>query len=302
LVANRTCEEEVMAKETVLITGANGSVSGALIDALEGSGLALRALVRNPEKVARLSARGVDLVRGDLDDPESLKGAFEGVDALWLLTAVGPRAPENSMNALWAARQAGVKRVVRLSAINAAHDAPTRNGRLHALSDAEVMASGLSWTILRPHFFMQNMLGSASSIAAQSAFYLAMGEGRLGMIDVRDIGEMAARILRDAPADHRGKIYTPTGPRSISFAEVAKELSAALRRDVSYVPVSLDAAREAMLGAGMPAWVVGMMVEYSRAYASGWGDFTTSHVEDVTGKTPRTFASFARDFKAAFGA
>ena len=150
-----------MAKETVLITGASGSVSGALIDALEGSGLELRALVRDPEKAARLSARGVELVRGDFDDGESLKGAFEGVDALWLLTAVGPRAPENSMNALWAARQAGVKRVVRLSAINAAHDAPTRNGRLHALSDAEVMASGLSWTILRPHFFMQNVLGSA---------------------------------------------------------------------------------------------------------------------------------------------
>lgn len=291
-----------MAEQTVLITGASGSVSGALIDALEGSELKLRALVRDPAKAPRLSARGIELVRGDLDDAESLKGAFEGVDTLWLLTAVGPRAPENSMNALWAARQAGVKRVVRLSAIGAAHDAPTRNGRLHALSDAEVEASGLSWTILRPHFFMQNMLGSAASIAAQGAFYWAMGEGRLGMIDVRDIGAIAARILRDDAASHHGKVYTPTGPDSISFAQVAKELSGVLGRDVSYVPVSLDAAREAMLGMGMPAWVTGMMVEYSRAYASGWGNFTTSHVEDVTGKKPRSFAAFARDFKVAFAA
>jgi uncharacterized protein YbjT (DUF2867 family) len=288
-----------MAKQTVLITGANGAVSSALIDALEGSELKLRALVRDPAKASRLGARGIEVVRGDLDDAESLKAAFDGVDALWLLTAVGPRAPENSMNALWAARQAGVKRVVRMSAIGAAHDAPTRNGRLHALSDAEVEASGLSWTILRPHFFMQNMLGSAASIAAQGAFYWAMGEGRLGMVDVRDIGETAARILRDDAASHHGKVYTPTGPDSISFAQVAKELGAALGRDVSYVPVSLDAAREAMLGMGMPAWVVGMMVEYSRAYASGWGDFTTRHVEEVTGKKARSFASFARDFKAA---
>jgi uncharacterized protein YbjT (DUF2867 family) len=289
-----------MTKRTVLITGASGAVSGALIDALEGSELKLRALVRDPAKASRLSARGIEVVRGDLDEAESLKAAFDGVDALWLLTAVGPRAPENSMNALWAARQAGVKRVVRMSAIGAAHDAPTRNGRLHALSDAEVQASGLSWTILRPHFFMQNVLGSAASIAAQGAFYWAMGEGKLGMVDVRDIGEMAARILQGDAATHHGKVYTPTGPDSVSFAEVARELSAVLGRDVSYVPVSLDAAREAMLGMGMPAWVVGMMLEYSRAYASGWGDFTTRHVEDITGKKPRPFATFARDFEAAF--
>lgn len=290
-----------MAKQTVLITGANGAVSGALIDALQGSELKLRALVRDPAKASRLSARGIEVVRGDLDDAESLKAAFEGVDALWLLTAVGPRAPENSMNAMWAARQAGVKRVLRLSAIGAAHDAPTRNGRLHALSDAEVEASGMSWTILRPHFFMQNVLGSAASIAAQGAFYWAMGEGRLGMIDVRDIGAIAARILKDDAASHHGKVYTPTGPDSISFAEVAQELGTVLGKPVSYVPVSLEAAREAMLGMGMPPWVVGMMVEYSRAYASGWGDFTTRHVEDVTGEKPRSFASFAHDFRAAFG-
>jgi uncharacterized protein YbjT (DUF2867 family) len=292
--------EAAMAQETVLITGANGNVSGAVLDALKGSELKIRALVRNAARAPGLAARGVEVVEGDLDDAESLKGAFEGVDALWLLTAVGPRAPENNMNAMWAARQAGVKRVVRLSAIGAAHDAPTRNGRLHALSDAEVMASEMKWTILRPHFFMQNMLGSAASIAAQNALYWAMGNGRLGMIDVRDIGEMGARILRDAPADHHGQIYTPTGPAAISLADVAEQLGQALGRCVSYVPVSLEAAREAMLGAGMPPWVVGMMVEYSRAYAAGWGDFTTGHVEDVTGKKPRDFATFARDFKAAF--
>src|SRR5688572_19739315 len=98
-----------MTKQTVLITGANGAVSGALLDALDGSELKLRALVRDPAKASQLSARGIEVVRGDLDDAESLKGAFDGVDALWLLTAVGPRAPENNMNAMWAARRSGVK-------------------------------------------------------------------------------------------------------------------------------------------------------------------------------------------------
>jgi len=289
-----------MTEQTVLITGATGAVSSAVIDALAGSELKLRALVRDPAKAAALRARGVELVRGDLDEAESLKEAFEGVTTLWLLTAVGPRAPENSMNALWLARQAGVRRVVRLSAIGAAHDAPTRNGRLHALSDAEVEASGLDFTILRPHFFMQNMLGSAASIAAQGAFYLAMGDARLGMVDVRDIAAMAASVLRDDTGAHRSKIYTPTGPASISFAQVARDIAAATGRAVQYVPVSLDAARAAMLGAGMPPWIAGMLIEYSRAYAAGWGDFTTRHVQDVTSKEPRGFESFARDFRAAF--
>jgi uncharacterized protein YbjT (DUF2867 family) len=136
---------------TLLMTGATGLVTGAVIQELEASkDLKLRALVRDPAKADALRSRGIETVAGDLDDPDSLLPAFEGVTDLWLLNAVSPRQPENAMNALWAAKRAGVERVVRMSAIGAAHDAPSRNGRLHALSDAELMASGLKWTILLP--------------------------------------------------------------------------------------------------------------------------------------------------------
>lgn len=79
---------------------------------------------------------------GDLEQPSSLTDAFAGVDTLWLLTATGPQAPHASSNAVWAARQAGIGHIVRLSAMGAAHDAPTRNVRMHALSDVELQASG----------------------------------------------------------------------------------------------------------------------------------------------------------------
>jgi uncharacterized protein YbjT (DUF2867 family) len=286
---------------TLLLTGATGAVSTALIQSLgEPPGLKLRALVRDPAKAQALAARGIELVHGDLDEPESLPAAFQGVTDLWLLNAIGPRQPENAMNALWAAKQAGVERVLRMSAIGAAHDAPTRNGRLHALSDAELMSSGLKWTILRPHFFMQNLLMSAPSIAAQGAFYWDMADGKLGMIDVRDIGAVAAKILTSAPDAHHGKVYTPTGPASLSFADVAAQLGQALEKPVSYVPVPHEAARENLLGAGMPTWVVGLLGEYSRAYAKNWGNFTTSHVEELTGKPGRSVLEFARDHAAAF--
>jgi uncharacterized protein YbjT (DUF2867 family) len=286
---------------TLLITGATGLVSSALIPALEATkDLKLRALVRDPNKTAALEKRGIETIAGDLDDPESLSPAFEGVTDLWLLNSVSPRQPENAMNALWAARRAGVKRVVRMSAIGAAHDAPSRNGRLHALSDAELMASSFQWTILRPHFFMQNLLMGARSVAQQGAFYFDMGNGKLGLIDARDIGAFAARVLASAPAEHHGKIYTLTGPASISFEEVAAQLSQGIDKPVRYVPVPHEAARAAMLEMGMSSWLAGMMVEYGTAYSENWGDFTTPHVQDLLGRPATSLRAFARDHAAAF--
>jgi uncharacterized protein YbjT (DUF2867 family) len=282
---------------TILVTGATGTVSRALIEALKTSrsSVSLRALVRNEARAGELRGGGVETVVGDLDESESLPRAFEGVDELWLLTAPGPRAPENSMNALWAARQAGVKRVVRMSAIGAAHDAPTRNGRLHALSDQEVQASGLRWTLLRPHFFMQNLLGFAAGIERDGNLYFNLGQGRVGLVDVRDIAEVAARVLLDDTGRHDGKIYTPTGPESLSLADVTAELGRATNRAARYVAVPDEAMRSSLLGFGVPPWIAGMTVEYGRAYAAGWGDFTTTHVADVLGRAPRSFGSFARE-------
>lgn len=284
-------------KRTILVTGATGTVSSALLDALEpaANDVELRALVRKEGDAAKLRARGVDAVLGDLDTAETLAPVFDGVTDLWLLSPPGPRAPENAMNAVWAARTAGVKRVVRMSAIGAAHDAPTRNGRLHALSDAELQASGMRWTILRPHFFMQNLLGSAGTVAQQGALYFALGSGKLGLVDTRDIADMAAAVLLDGSERHDGQIYTPTGPGSVGMDEIADVLGKELGRDVRYVPISEDGAREALLGFGMSPWLVGMTVEYMRAYANGWGDFTTTHVKDVTGKPARDFRAFARE-------
>lgn len=286
---------------TLLLTGATGMVSSALLSSLSGTGLKLRALLRDPAKAGALRAKGVEIVAGDLDDPESLGPAFEGVSDLWLLNAVGSRQPENSMNALWAAKRAGVERVLRMSAIGAAHDAPSRNGRLHALSDAELIASGLKYTILRPHFFTQNLFATAATISTQGAIYWDMGQGRLGMIDVRDIGDFAARVLESPPDEHHGKIYTLTGPASVSLAEAADQLSRGLEKPVRYVSVPHAAARQSMLELGMSSWLVGMLIEYATAYESGWGDFTTPHIPELLGRPARSVLDFARDHRAAFG-
>lgn len=264
---------------TILITGATGNVSSALLRSLPSEDV--RVLVRDASK----APSGVsDVVVGDLDDPSSLAAAFDGVDTLWLLTAMGPQAPHASMNAVWAAREAGVRHIVRLSAIGAAHDAPTRNGRLHALSDNELRASGIDWTIIKPAFFMQNLLGSV----VDGTLYGPTGSGKLGLIDVRDIAAFSAAVLRN-PAPHAGKTYTITGPASISLGEAAASIGA------SYQPVSSSQAYDAMIGAGMGEWVSAVSVEYGKAYSAGWGDFTTPDFASVVGRPAGSFVDFARD-------
>jgi uncharacterized protein YbjT (DUF2867 family) len=277
---------------TILILGATGSIGSDLVRFLTPiPGLRLRALARTEEKAARLREQGVTPFIGDLDDARSLPPAFEGVDRLWLLTAFGPRSPENSMNATWAARQAKVKHVVRLSAIGAAHDAPTRNGRLHALSDRELMASGIPWTVIKPHFFMQNFLPLVPAMMAQGGLYQDLGEGKLGMIDVKDVAEFGARVLT-TPERHVEKTYTITGPASIGVREVAGEFSRALDRPIDYVPVPHEAARRSLVEMGVPSWFADGYVEYGQAYERGWGDFTTPDFESVVGKKATSFGEF----------
>jgi len=285
--------------KTILLTGATGTVTGAAISYLLGSGARLRALVRDTARAAPLAAQGIELVEGDLERPRTLGGGFEGADTVWILTPPGPRSPEQSSNALWAARQAGVRHVVRMSAVGAAHDAPTINSRMHALSDAELMASGLAYTILRPSFFMQNLLGWAPAVAGEGSLYMALGKGRLAMIDARDIGEAAARVL--TTPGHENRTYTLTGPAAVSMAEVAAALGRAIGKAVEYVPVSLEAADQALAGAGVDEWMRTLYIDYFDAYGHDWGAAVTDDFGRVVGHPPRGIDEFARDFAPAFG-
>ncbi len=119
------------------------------------------------------------------------------------------------------------------------------------------------------------------------------------MIDVRDIVDVAVKVLTED--GHEGKSYNLTGPASISFHDVAAALSKALGKQVNYVNVPLEAAREGMIGMGMSEWFADAMGEYFQAFSAGYGDFTTPDVENVTGHPARSYETFARDFAQAFG-
>jgi uncharacterized protein YbjT (DUF2867 family) len=281
---------------TILITGANGTIASSLLSLLAAGGGDVRALVRDAVKAPDLP--GVEVAVGDLERPASLGEAFSGIDTLWLLYAIGPQAPHASSNAVWAARHAGVRHIVRLSAMGAAYDAPTRNGRLHALSDAELQASGIANTIIKPSVFMQNIFG----LLNDRTLYHAWDDGRVSLIDTRDIAEFAARVLTE-PAAHAGKTYTITGPQAVSISEVATTLTDVLGTSIGAQTVPADAAVAAMKEAGASEWVAEVIArEYSAALAAGWADHTTPDFEAVLDRPAHTIAEFARDYRTQLAA
>lgn len=282
----------------ILITGATSEISKQIIHRLQQHGHALKAMVRNPEKAAHLESDKVALVQGDLEKPQTLKQCFEGIDVVFALTPPGPRAPEQFSNGLWAARQAGVKRIVRLSAFGAAHDAPTINGRLHALSDSELIASGIEYTILKPHFFMQNLFMAAQGVAEHGVLALPLKDGRMSLIDTRDISDVAATVLVEN--GHKNKVYTLTGPESLNMTEVAKPLSQSLGKAIQYDPISLDDAMKHMASSGMDEFTLNVLHDYFAAYSVNWGDVTTSAVKDLTGSEPRDISQFFNEFSGVF--
>ena len=129
--------------------------------------------------------------------------------------------------------------------------------------------------------------------------YLALGDGRLAMIDARDISEAAARVL--VTPGHENTTYTLTGPRAISLHEVATALGAALTRPVRYVPVPLEAADDAMAKMGFDEWIRALMTDYFAAYSRNWRATATEDFTRIVGRPPRSIDDFARDFAGAFG-
>jgi len=287
------------ATEKILITGATGNVGGAVLDNLGTTDVSLRMLTRDESKAQSLRDRGVEAVVGDFLKPETLAPALEGVSTVFLLTPISPEQVPQASNVIRAAKESGNDpRVVRLSVHQASPEAPTRISRQHAQIEDELTSSGLPYTLLRPQSFMQNTLMAAPTVAAQGKIYQPFKNGKLGMIDVRDIGEVAAKVLTEE--GHEGKVYTLTGPAAISFYDVAQALSEVLVKEVSYIDISLEDAKAAMLNRGFSEWRADALNEYAKAHSEGYSDWTTDDVERLTGHPATSYRKFASDFEQVF--
>ena len=295
-------QNQITSSEKILVTGATGNVASVLIPGLIRLGTDVRALVRDESKAQGLKDAGVELIVGDLDKPHTLDAAFRVVDKVFLVTPPNPNQIIQATNGIDAAKRTGSPYIVRLSAgaVNGMPGALPRISGQHAQTDGLLKASGLPYNIIRPHNFMQGTMMAAQTVASEGVVYMPVKDGKIGMIDVRDVADVAVKVLTEN--GHEGKTYTLTGPESITFHDVAAGLSKALGKPVSYVNVPLEAARQGMVGMGLPEWTADAFGEYLTAFSEGYGDFTTPDVENVTGHPARSYETFASDFAEVFGA
>lgn len=282
----------------ILITGASGTVGGAVLEEVKRAGRPFRAMYRN-DADARNAGSGVSAVIADFANKESLRRAFVGVDAVFLVCSPIPQLVELESNVIDSCRERGTRHIVLSSALGAG-DYARSFPSWHRKVEDKLKASGLGYTILRPNSFMQNIVAyNAPSIRASGAFYAAMGNARMSLVDVRDIGAAAAMILAD-PAAHAGKIYELNGPEAVTQAEVARRISRTAGRSVQFVDIPEAAQRKAMLQAGMPEWQVTALLELQQYYTGGKGGEVTGVLASLLKRAAATLDQFLAEFKDSF--
>lgn len=282
----------------VLVTGATGNVGSRVVHELRGYGVPVRAIVRDPGRAAAALGEDVELASGDFADVTSVRRALEGVDGVFLACANDPRQVEYETGVIDAAAAAGVRRMVKLSACGARIGSEVAFWDWHGRIEEQLRASGVPAVVLRPSFSSTNLLAAADGVRYEGALFAPTEGARISMIDRRDVAAVAAVALTTNGLE--GQTYVLTGPEAITYGSVAEELSAATRQDIRFVAVPDEAARQALVGTGMPEFVAAQIVALFGALRRGAYDRTTDSVRALTGREPRPFADFARDHAEFF--
>ena len=283
----------------ILVTGSTGLIGSEVLRRLSQTGAPVRALTRDMKKARQMP--GVTWVGGDLGKPETLPEAFAGTKTLFLLTHYLEDMVQLQHNAIAAARAAGVNHVVKVSAFAASDHSKAPIGRWHHQVEKDLEASGLAWTFLRPHHFMQNLLAQAEYVRKDGVVYSASGDGKIPYVDGRDVGAVAAVILAN-PDPHRGKTYVLTGSEAISYRQAAGIISSVIGKPVRFVDESPDEARARRVREGIPPSVIESILAIGAYQRAGGKTVTiTSTIADLTGRPPLTVAEFVREHASAFG-
>jgi uncharacterized protein YbjT (DUF2867 family) len=283
----------------ILVTGATGTVGRALVRELTERGVAFKAMVRKDVDRDALERAGIAAVVADYTDPARLSAAMTGIDQVYLIGPADPPHISGEGAVIDVAHRAGVRRVVKQSAM-AAHDmSACAFKRWNGMAERQLMQSSLAYTILRPTGFMQNFVNyDAARIAADAAIGAPLGDARVSWIDVRDIAGVAAAVLSEE--GHDGRVYDLSGPEALSHLDIAAKLSTAIGREIRYEPLSDAEWFRQMRSRGLPASAARSMLSLYQAYREADPGPVTGWVEILTGRIPRSFDAFAQEHTARF--
>lgn len=281
---------------SILVTGSTGVIGTQVLEHLNDSGAEVRALTRSPDK-ANFPA-SVTPVQGDLTDLDALRAAMKGIDTLFLLAPNAPDEFTQALQALSIARDAGVKGIVYLSVFKGEEyvDVPHFSSKHTAERMIETLA--LPATVLRPAYFIQNDTRQKDPLLQQGVYGMPIGNKGISMVDVRDIGEAAARELlrRDrasGPLPH--EVYEIVGPEALTAELMTSIWSDALGRKIGYVGDDLDSFETRLKQFG-PQWLAYDMRLMMQRYQDNGAVATPEQIERLTtllGRPPRSYRDFA---------
>ncbi|MGY0502535.1 NAD(P)H-binding protein [Nocardia sp. FBN12] len=281
----------------ILITGATGTIGSDIVRQLVAEGVAVRAATRHPER-AEFPA-GVEVVRVDYRDPATFAPAMTDVEAAFLVGIPGPDGTGTDAELVAAARAAGVRRVVKLSAVGTGDPLLGVPGSWHVPGEQAVRDSGLEWTILRPNTFASNTFSWIEPLGNGHPVPNLTGDGKQAVVDPRDVSAVAAVALRSS--DHHGHTFTLTGPELQTSRDQAAVLAEILGRPIAVTDIAEADARAFIVAAGLPpAFVEGSLI--GQAFIrGGHNELITDDIARVLGRPPRGYATWAADHRDAFG-
>ncbi len=295
----------------ILVTGATGTVGTEVVKQLAKHGFKVRAGCHTSEKGEKIKSDNVELVNLDFSKPETFALALGGVEKVFLLMPVSDKMVEMTSQFLSAAKSAGVKHIVKLSAFGADHDVNSTIIRWHSGTEKLLQESGIPYTSVRPNFFMQNFLTMYGDTIRSdpSAIYAPCGQGKVSFIDARDIAAFVVKCLESR--GHENKSYNITGLEALTFTDVADVFTETYNKMVTYLDVTEEGgerdpqkrkagARNQMLESGLPEWLVNSLMELYAMIKQNQLSTVTNTFEEVVGRKPISFRQFVEDNKENF--
>jgi len=277
----------------ILLTGATGTTGKETVRQLLEKDVPFRVMTRDIARAKTVLGPDLDYVEGDFARPETLAAAFDGITRLSLLCAFAEKMVTLELNAVAAAKKAGITHIIKMSAIGSSPDAPTMIRRWHGEIEQRIEREGFAYTNLWPNAFMQNFRRFAPFIRDQGVFYAPIGESRVALVDVVDVAAVTvAALIEDG---HEEQTYEITGPRAYTYGECAEILSRVLKKTVRFDSVSLEASHKALVDAGMATALAEVLIEIDEMFIDGFGAPVTDVVERICGHPPRSFEQFVRD-------
>lgn len=292
-----------MSSATLLVTGASGQLGRRVVEhLLELGPRKIIATTRNPDTLAGLRARGVDVRRADFDDDASLASAFQGATRALLISTDAIHEPGRRLaqhrQALQALQAAGVQHVVYTSLPNPV-GSPIAIAPDHAQTEALLAAFPLDYTVLRNNIYAEILLASLPAAAASGQLVYARGDGAVAYVTREDCARVAAAALADE-ALHGRRTLDVTGAQAWTGDQLAALLSELLDRNITHTSVTNEQYIEGLVAHGVPRAFAELFASFERGAARGDLATVTDVVQRFTGAQPQSLRTFLQAHRGAF--